>query len=118
MKAQRLDQQREGRRLLPPARVMEVIAREGRAPVGEHPDQPPRRGVGQPRRFLRDFDRFGLVVLHIVDRLELAGEEFLQRIRMFIHHRIARIDDVGDEIGDFLTSIGEDVHLAFTLELQ
>ena len=39
--AQRIDEQGEGRRGLPAARVVEVVARKGRAPVGQHPDEPP-----------------------------------------------------------------------------
>jgi aryl-alcohol dehydrogenase-like predicted oxidoreductase len=38
--AQRFDHQVEGGRGLAPARIVEVIAWEGRAPVGEHTDQP------------------------------------------------------------------------------
>src|SRR5919202_3365918 len=37
--AQRLDQQGEGRRVLPAARVVEVIAGIRWTPVGEHPDE-------------------------------------------------------------------------------
>ena len=42
--AKRFDKQAECGRRLPTAGVIEVIAREGRAPIGEHPDQPP---IGQ-----------------------------------------------------------------------
>jgi hypothetical protein len=38
--AQRVNQQRERRRGLAPARVVEVIASKGRAPVLQHADQP------------------------------------------------------------------------------
>ena len=44
--AQRIDQQGEGRRRLPAARIVEVVAREGRAPVGEHPDERPSARCG------------------------------------------------------------------------
>src|SRR3712207_5783486 len=39
--AERVDQKGEGCRGLAVARVVEVIARERRAPVGQHPDEPP-----------------------------------------------------------------------------
>src|SRR5207244_12853436 len=39
--AQRIDQQRERWRGLAAARVVEVVARVGRTPIGEHPDEPP-----------------------------------------------------------------------------
>jgi hypothetical protein len=44
--AQRIYQQGEGRRGLATARVIEMVAREGRAPVGEHAQQAPIGEVG------------------------------------------------------------------------
>lgn len=41
MVAQGIDQQREGRRRLAAARVIEVVARKRRAPVFEHPFEAP-----------------------------------------------------------------------------
>src|SRR3954469_13636672 len=38
--AQRIGQQGEGRRGLPAARGVEMVARKRRTPVGEHPDEP------------------------------------------------------------------------------
>ena len=45
--AQRVDEEREGRGRLAAARIVEMVAGEGRAPVAEHPHQPP---VGEMRR--------------------------------------------------------------------
>ncbi len=73
---QRLDQQGEGGRRLPAARVAEVVAREGRAPVGEHPDEPAFDEV-RPHGRSRPVPRANArAVRHA---LEAAGVRFTKR---------------------------------------
>src|SRR5689334_16506616 len=117
-----------GRRLVDDADIDQRLLHGGKVllvdmPVGE---EARRLGVvdlrrdlvGELRQRLGDADRLGFVRLHEAERLEPGGEKAAQHGGPLFHHRLARIDDVSDEVVNLGAGLDQDARLALLLERE